>query len=118
MGLLVEQESLVVDLAVEMNRQLGNAKERSVNFEETRFRLAFFRFQHHPPGEGQVAVRPGRQQHTAVHLDTQLQVAGFFVTRVGFEPQVGTVRVRPGVYRSRIAPSKRSALTPPIRAVI
>ncbi len=92
MQLAVEGE-LVVDLTVEMDGQLGNARQRLID--------AYQHVRQRPIGIGddqaagntQVAVEPGVQQGAAIDLDADLAVPGPAGVGSGLDPEVRAVGV-------------------------
>ena len=88
----VEEQPLGGDLPVEVDRQLRNATDRSIDEEQALLEPA--RTPHDdPPGEPQVPVEPGVEQRAAVDLDGQLATACPPGVGVGLDPQVGAVGV-------------------------
>ncbi|MCY1411998.1 hypothetical protein D9M71_273940 [compost metagenome] len=73
LGLRVDHPAFVGG-AVEVDRQVGDHRNRQLEVDQLAFDLAVAA-EGHAPGQRQVTVEPGRQQRAAVHLDTQLPEA-------------------------------------------
>ena len=74
-ALAVEHQALVVDLAVEVDRELRHAQDRAVDQEQAR--SAGRAVAHdHAAREPEVAIEPRVQERAAVDLDRQLAPAG------------------------------------------
>ena len=88
--MLVEQQALVVDVAVEVDRQLRYPRHRFVDVDEGDRAVAA----DDPAGDPQVAVEPAVQQHPAVDLDAERAPGGRDLIGVRVDPQPGGVGVR------------------------
>ena len=109
----IEHEPTIVDLAVEVDRQLRNTGDRLADVDERRRPVG----SDHPPGDAQVTVEPTVQQHTAVDLDAEELPVGDGLVGVGVDAQARRVGVRPHDAHARRAavgqaPGNESA-TPP-----
>jgi hypothetical protein len=89
-GLPVEYEALLVDVAVEVDGELRHPRDRLVNVDEGRRAVGH----HEPAGDAEVAVEPAVEEHASVDLDAELAPARPLDVRSGFEPQSGGVGVR------------------------
>ncbi len=76
-----------------MNGQTGNKGHRLFKIDQYRIKLALLVLKMHPPGNGQVTIKPGVQQGTTVNFNAQLQVILFAHLRLGFDLQTGAVSV-------------------------
>ena len=68
MSLGVEHEPLLVDAAVEMDRQLGDARDRIADVDQ---RVRTIR-EHDPTGDAEVAIEPRVVEDPPVDLDGEL----------------------------------------------
>lgn len=87
--LLVELEALGGDRPVEVDGELGDAQEGSVDVDEAAGAVA----QGEPAGDAEVAVEPGVEQRAAVDLHGDLAPAVRAAVGAGLDPQVGGVGV-------------------------
>ena len=88
----VEHEALVVDVAVEVDRELRDAQHRPV-VEEVGLGEPAGAVEHDASGEPEVAVEPRVEQGAAVDLDAELSVALAAGVGSGLEPEAGAVGV-------------------------
>lgn len=93
MFLTIEHQTLFVDVAIEMNRKLRDAKQRLIETKEAggKARLCFH---HRSARKPEIAIKPGVQESSAVHLNTKLPIAFFDVLCIRFEAKVRTIGVR------------------------
>ena len=91
MGLTVEHEATLVDVAVEVDRELGDSEQGAVDVQEAELT----RGEQDPSREAEIAIEPGVVEHTAVDLDGQLTP-----TR---DPRVG-LRLHAQVRRIAVGP--------------
>ena len=89
MQVLVEDQALVVDVAVEMDRELRHAGDRLVDVDERRRTVAA----DDPAGDAEVAVEPAVQQRAAVDLDAERAPVGDRLVGMRVDPQTGGVGV-------------------------
>ena len=85
----VELQAGVVHAAVEVDRELWNARDRPVHVDEVRRAVAG----QDPPGDAEVAVEPRVEEHTAVDLDAELTPARRIGVGVRLHAQAGRVGV-------------------------
>jgi hypothetical protein len=90
MLLAIEDDALLVHVAIEMDRELGQSQQWAVDLDEPHLP----RTQRDPTRQAQVAVEPRVDERAAVHVDAELPVPG--AARVGtrLHPQVRAVGVR------------------------
>ena len=88
-GLAVEHEAALVDVAVEVDGQLRDAGDRLGDVDEHVGAVG----EHEPAGDAEVAVEPAVEQHAAVDLDAELAPAGAAAVGVGLDAQAGRVGV-------------------------
>ncbi len=81
---------LLVHVAVEVDRELGQPKERAIDLDEP----DFSRTQRDTTREAQIAVEPRVDQRAAVHVDAELAVARTADVGAGLDAQVRAVGVR------------------------
>ena len=91
-GLAVEQQALLVDVAIEMYGQLGNPHDRTVDADQHLSNVAVSP-NRQSSREPEITIEPRVQEYTAVHVDTQLPESGARPVGVGPHPEVGAVRV-------------------------
>ena len=75
-----------------MNGQVGNHGNRALEVDQLAFHLAIAAVRD-TTGQGQVAVEPGRQQGTAIHLNAELEKTLFLQFWLWLDPQARTVSV-------------------------
>ena len=103
---LVEEQALLVDVAVEVDRQLRHAGDRLVDVHERRGTVAA----DDPSGDAEVAVEPAVQQRPAVDLDAELNASWRSPGRdAGGSAAPGS---RCGRRRSAATPGSASARSP------
>ena len=73
-----------------MDRQVGDHRNRQLEVDQLAFNLAVTA-EGYPPGQGQVAVEPRRQQRAAVNFHAQLQEALALQFRLWLDPQARAV---------------------------
>ncbi|MNC39414.1 hypothetical protein D3C75_880720 [compost metagenome] len=78
--------------AVEMDRQVGDDRDRQLEVDQLAFDLAVTAVGD-PAGQRQVAVEPWRQQGAAIHFDAQLQEALALQLGLRLDPQARAVGV-------------------------
>ncbi len=88
----VQLEPLLAQLPVEVDREARHAQEWLVEADQMGLH-ALPVPQRHPPGEGEIPIEPGMQQHPAVGLHRELPVALGSDFRRGLEAQIRGVRV-------------------------
>ncbi len=79
--------------AVQVDRQVGDDRDRQLEVDQLAFYLAVTA-EGDAPGQRQVAVEPRRQQRAAVHFHAQLQEALALQLRLRLDPQARAVGVR------------------------
>ncbi len=84
--LRVELQADLVDLAVEVDGQLGHPQQRPVVAEQHACSGPLAAEHGHPSRQAEVAVEPRVQQHPAVDLDAELAPAGPARCRAGASP--------------------------------
>ena len=87
----VEGEAVVVDLAVEVDRQLRDAGNGLADIDQRRRAV----LGDDPAGHSEVAVEPAVQQHSSVHLDPEQAPIGHALVGVRVDAQTRRVGVRP-----------------------
>ena len=70
-GLAIEHQTALVDVAVEVDGELRDAGDRLGHVDEHVGAVG----EHDAPGDAQVAVEPAVEQHAAVDLDAELPPA-------------------------------------------
>ena len=95
MLLLVEEQTGLGDVPVQVDRQLRDPEHGAVGAEQP-VRHAVTVPEGDPAGHSQVPVEPGVEQRAAVDLHRQLAEAGQAPVGPGPDAQVGRVRVGPG----------------------
>ncbi len=88
--LAVEDDSLLVHVAVEVDRELGQPEDGSIDLDEP----DFARPQRDATREAEVAVEPRVDQRAAVHVDAELPVPGAAGVGARLHAQVRAVGVR------------------------
>ena len=91
-GLRVQLQPVVVDAAVQVNGEVGDAAERSVDANQL-LSDALAVSQRDLAREPEVAVGPRRQEHTAIGFDAEADVAVVAHQRAWFQAEVGGVGV-------------------------
>ncbi len=94
MLLRVEDEPIVVDAAVQVDRHVGHAGHRALEIDEALLDAAAGLLEEHAPRKREIAIEPGREEHAAVDLDAELLVAAHREIGVGLDAEVGRVGVR------------------------
>ena len=79
----VEHETTLVDITVEVDRQLRDASDRFGDVDEHVGAVGV----HQPPGDAEVAVQPAVQQHAAVDLHGELPPTGPRAVGMGLDAQ-------------------------------
>ena len=90
--LLVEQETLLVDLAVEVDRELWHPQQRSIVAEEAGLHAVAVA-DRHPTGEAEVAIEPRVQEHAPVDLDAELAPTPIDGVGLGLDTEIRAVGV-------------------------
>ena len=86
--------AVAIDVAVEMNGETRNHRQRAAKIHQVRPQAATRTVAHHdPPGQGKVAVEPGIEQRAAIDLDAQLKISAPVFFGIGPHHQAGTVGV-------------------------
>ena len=88
-GLAVEHQPALVDVAVEVDRQLRHPGDRLGDVDERRRAVGG----DDPAGDAEVAVEPAVEQHAAVDLDAELPPAGAPAVGPRLDAQAGRVGV-------------------------
>ena len=108
--LAVQHEAPLVDVAIEVDRELRDAQQRAVDTEQ-HFVDPTVAPHRQPPRQPEVAVEPRVEQHAAVDLDAELAKAGRTAVGVGLDAQVGRIGV--GAHQAELLDRARShAATP------
>src|SRR5205814_5395507 len=103
----VELQSVLVDLPVEVDREVRDARDGAVDPDEALLdRLPAPK--EHPSGEGEVPVGPGREDGTAVDLDVEREEASRRARGARLYAQPGRVRVRPDDAKARLGRGPRA----------
>ena len=85
----VEHQPALVDVAVEVDRQLRHPRDRLGDVDQRRRPVGG----DDPPGDPEVAVEPAVEQRTAVHLDAEQPPVGDRLVGSGVDAQAGRVGV-------------------------
>ena len=89
-GLFVNRAP-VIDLAIEVNGETRNNRQWPLAVDQAAEQNTPLVAQGHPACQRQVAIKPRVQQHTAINLDTELDVTNTLHGGVGFELQTRTI---------------------------
>ena len=110
-GLAIEDEAPLVDVAIEVDGELRHAGDRLVDGDERRRAVR----RDEAPGDAEVAVEPAVEQHAAVDLDAELAPPGAVDVGARLDAQVRRVGVgadeahRQGTGTGRAAPGHEGA---------
>ena len=88
--LLIEFESLLVDLAIHVDGQIGQAQQGLAEAQQAGFESRAVA-DIHAAGQAEIAVGKRRQNRAAVDFDAQTQVVFAGVCRIGLEPKAGRI---------------------------
>lgn len=83
--------ALAVDVAVEVDGQTRNDRHRPAQIDQAGSQRAVGAAHHDAPGEGQVAIEPGVEQHAAIDFDAELEIAAPIALGIGPHHQTGAV---------------------------
>ena len=97
--LSVEREPAAVDLAVQVNRHVGNAAHGAIEAHRARASTS----QGDAAGDPEIAIEPGGPQHAAVHLHAHLPETRRGDVRRRLHAQVGGVGVGADHHETRLA---------------
>ena len=85
----IEHEAAVVDLAVEVNRQLRHPCDGLAHVDQRRRPVGG----DDPPGDPEISIEPAVEQRTAVHLDAEEPPVGDCLVGMGMDAQARRVGV-------------------------